>query len=146
MFRFKHLRFIGALTSVALTFSGIGLAEAAPVRMAPSATLAPESSITDVRAKRVVRHRAVRRNNNAGAAAVFGMFGTLLGAAIANDRYDDYSYYSYGYTNGYGYAPSYSQGPVYRGNVRGYYGQQPGRYGYGGHRGTIGGAGPCLHR
>ena len=30
-----------------------------------------------------------------------------LGAAIASNRYDNYSYYSYGYPNGYGWSPGY---------------------------------------
>ena len=88
------------------------------------------------------RHYYYRRHNNAFPAAALGLFAGALGAAMANDYYDDgyyssgYGYPSYGY--GYGY-PSYGYAtpawrPRYYGS-RNVYSGPVFRGGYGGGRG-----------
>jgi len=63
---------------------------------------------------RVARHV---RQSGPGPAAMLGLFGALAGAAISNNRYENYSYQSYGYANDY-YAPrgSYGYAPQYGGD------------------------------
>jgi hypothetical protein len=99
MYRSKHLRVTGVLAGCLLTLSITAAATAMPINLIGTAT--PQTLMTDVRYRRSIPP-----------AAVFGLFGAVLGAAIANsnnDNYDNYSYYAYG--------PSYSGG--YRGGVGG---------------------------
>lgn len=104
----------GALATLLLTTAP---SHAAPVNLVGQAVLAPLAPVIEARV-RVRRH--VRRQNGPGPAAVLGIFGAVVGAAFANNRYENYSYQSYGYANdyyapgyGYGYAPHYGSG--YRG-------------------------------
>ena len=98
------------------------------------------------------RRRVVR--NAPGAAAVLGMFGALLGGAIAADRYNNYSNYTYGpsYDPGYRDGPVYAPAPFYRGGqprFRGPRGVNIGPRGFirgGAPRAGIPGAGSGIHR
>lgn len=116
MFRSKQSCVVGALTGFLLTLSVPGLATAAPINGGGVAIATPQVPITDVRYRRAIPP-----------AAVLGLFGAVLGAAIANsnyDNYDNYSYYAYGQPYGYGYGGG--------GRVRGGGGHARGG---GGHRG-----------
>jgi hypothetical protein len=113
----------GAFAGAALVLSASGAAIAAPMPIAAASVVKSPSLATDVRA----RVRA-RRGGSAVPGAVLGLFGAALGAAVAGNRYDNYSYYSYGYPNGYGYSPGYGGVPAYG------YGR-PGWGGRGGWRG-----------
>ena len=131
MTRSSLSRMAGAFAGAALVLSTSGAAIAAPTSIAGKGVVAPPSVIADVR----YRGR-VRRGGGAVPGAVLGLFGAALGAAVAGNRYDNYSYYSYGYPNGYGYAPSYGGVPYYGGGQPGFGGRR-GAYG-GGRMGAIG--------
>ena len=120
MTRSSLLRMAGALVGAALVLSPIGAARAAPMGVAGHNSMTRPSMITEVRAR-----ARIRRGRSAVPGAALGLFGAALGAAIASNRYDNYSYYSYGYPNGYGYSPGYGGVPGY-----GY-----GRPGWGGNHG-----------
>ncbi len=147
-----YLRVTAACLGVVMTLATIDLTQAAPIRMQGVSTIAPDSLITDVRVRhrRHYRHyyRHHRRYNAAIPGAVLGLFGAALGAAVANDRYEEYPGYSdgYGYDQGYGYG--YNPGYVYAqpsfGGPGGYIGG--GHRGYGGHfgRGPRGGGGRAF--
>ena len=132
MTRSSLSRMAGAFAGAALVLSTSGAAIAAPTSVAGIGVVSSPSDVIDVRARGRVR----RGGGNAIPGAVLGLFGAALGAAVASDRYDNYSYYSYGYPNGYGYAPSYGGVPYYGGGQRGFGGQ---RGGFGG--GRMGGGG-----
>ncbi len=78
---------------------------AAPTSVITNSVVMPASDISLIRKRRVVRRSSV------GPAAVLGLFGAIIGGAIANDRYDNYSNYSYGDPYGYSYSPGYRQSP-----------------------------------
>ena len=121
MTRSSLSRMVCAFAGAALILSTSGAAIAGPMTFAGKGAIASPSLVTDVRA----RVRARRGSSSAVPGAVLGLFGAALGAAVAGNRYDNYSYYSYGYPNGYGYSPGYGGSPAY-----GY-----GHSGWGGRRG-----------
>jgi hypothetical protein len=94
MFHSIQSRFAGALTGVLLAFCAPGLAKAGPMSFPGAAIVTPQAPIVDVRYYR--RYPAVP-------AIAFGLFGAILGAAIADGDYDNYDYYGYG-------GPGYSGG------------------------------------
>jgi len=128
MFHFRPLYVVGALTGVMLTFGAPDLAAAGPMSFPGAGAVTSNTSA-------IVEVRHYRRYSPAPAIA-FGLFGALLGSAIANSEYDNYNNYDY-----YGYGgPSYSSGPGYvggwngAGHRGGYYGGHHGGYYGGGHR------------
>ena len=121
----------GAFAGAALILSTTGAVIAAPTSVAGAIIVSSPSGLVNVRAQ-----VHARRRGNAIPGAVLGLFGAALGAAVASQRYDNYSYYSYGYPNGYGYAPAYGGVPYYGGGQRGFGGP---RGGFGG--GRMGGGG-----
>ena len=116
MSHFKLSCVAGALTGVLLAFGVSDLAAAGPMSFPGAGTVTPQTSpIVDVR----YYHRY-----SAAPAVAFGMFGALLGAAIADSQYDNYDYYGYG-------GPYYSGGPGYVGGWNG--GHHGGHYSGGNH-------------
>jgi hypothetical protein len=90
MFHFRPSYVAGALTGVLLAFSVPGLASAGPMSFAGVTTVTPQTStIVDVR---------YYRRYPVAPAIAFGLFGALLGSAIADSDsdYDNYDYYGYG--------------------------------------------------
>ena len=124
-------RRVAALVGTLAVFSVLAPAGAAPIGIARLEAAAPASLIEPVRAR--TRYRAAQRNSGVPA-ALLGIFGAVAGAAIASDRYNNYSRYSYGYPDGYGYGydPGYVQRPAYGYYGGGYYGRG---HRYGGYRG-----------
>ena len=108
MTRSSLSRLVATVAGAALIFCESGVAFAAPMPSAAASTMTSPSLVVPARA----RVRA-RRRSSAVPRAVLGLFGAALGAAIASNRYDNYSYYSYGYPNGYGYSPGYGGVPAY---------------------------------
>ena len=100
---------IASILAVALMMVPMGAVEAMPLGIAGASVTTLESSILDVRYRRPIRRRAV------GPAAVMGLFGALIGGAIASSRYDNYSDYSYGPSYGYYGSPGYVGNPGYSG-------------------------------
>jgi hypothetical protein len=130
-------------SAFAATFLSLAMpmgASAGPMSFVRSETAQRSPLIEEARAR--VIHRRVRRSGVPQ--AVLGLFGAALGAAIASDRYDNYSYYSYGYPNGYGYNPGYVGAPGRAGGARGHFGggrgASPGRGPRGGGAGRAPGA------
>jgi hypothetical protein len=146
MFCLSSSSFAGALTGVLLALTTSNAAMAAPLNFAGPAVVAPTTLITEVRYRRRIGRHYGRRNDAAGA-AVLGLFGTVLGAAIANNGYNNYSYQSYGYPNDYGYGPGYGSAGAYGyGSGR----SSTPRHGFGGrgrsaHAGLVGGHGRRLY-
>ena len=133
MFCSRQSTIAGALTGALLVLSACDVATAAPISFAGPAVVAPQTMITDVRARARVR-RHYRGRSGVGPSAILGMFGAVMGAAALANSYDNYSNYSYGGLNNYGYSPGYG----------GCYG---GRGGFGGGRGGhAGGRRPCRRR
>ena len=87
--------------------------------------------ITDVRARARVR-RHYHGRSGVGPSAILGMFGAVMGAAALANSYDNYSNYSYGGLNNYGYSPGYGGGGGYAGRG-GFGGGRGGHAGGGGH-------------
>jgi hypothetical protein len=141
---FKTVTIAGALTGVVLVLSACDVATAAPISFAGPAVVAPQTMITDVRARARVR-RHYRGRSGVGPSAILGMFGAVIGAAALANSYDNYSNYSYGGLNNYGYSPGYGGGGGYggRGGFGGGSGGHAGGGGHGGggHGGHAGGGG-----
>jgi len=117
MSQFRPSFVAGALTGVLLAFSVPGLAAAGPMSFPGAGTVTPHpSTIVDVR----YYHRYP-----AAPAIAFGLFGAVLGSAIADSQYDNYDYYGYS-------RPYYSSGPGYVGGWNG--ARHRGGYYGGGHR------------
>ena len=128
-----------ALVSATFTFSTVGGANAAPTTIASGALLSASSPVTEIRYRRRVRRGGI------GPAAVLGLFGAVLGGAIANGGYDNYSNYSYGAPNDYGYAPGYVPAPVHGGGGgRVFSGRGGGGHFGGGARGGGGGGAHAI--
>lgn len=113
MTRSSLLLATGLVAATALIASVSGGAVAAPLGFASGivASATNPLPIVDIRAR--ARQRVRRGSNGAPVAAVLGLFGAALGAAVASDRYNNYSYGAYGYPGGYGYAPGYGYSPGY---------------------------------
>lgn len=109
---------VRTIAAAALLTGSHGLAEAAMMHAPPPGVVQQQqsSNIQLVR-HRIVHHKVYRRRaRGVGPAAVLGLFGAIVGAGIAQQRYDSYSYgaygqpyYSYGqpnyyYAQPYGYA------------------------------------------
>ncbi len=128
----SHL--VGTLTAIAL-LSGIhNVAQASFLVPATQNFTSLHAPIINIAAKKKVVHKrkVVRRsNNNLAPAAMLGLFGAILGAGIASDRYDNYSNYSYG-------QPYYNYNQPYYTYQQPYYGGSPwggnGPVGRAGHR------------
>ncbi len=117
-----------AFLAATLSFSTFGAANAGPLGVARPILTQTGPQIDQIRYRPHARHAFLRRHHRrgAGAAAVFGMFGAVLGAAIANSRREDDGYYGAPvYSPEPGYAPdagyyvdqpavTYAPGPVYR--------------------------------
>lgn len=129
MFRFTQSTIATALTGLLLALSACDIATAAPMSFAGVAVVAPQTVLVDARA-RVRRH--YRGRSGVGPSAVLGMFGAVIGAAALANSYDNYSNYSYGGLNNYGYSPGFGGG---YGGGGGFDGQRGGRAGGGGHFG-----------
>ena len=116
---FKHV-FTAALAAILLVGLLPQAATAMPVTAGTGVVFAPQSALTVIR----YRRRVVRRAP--GAAAVLGLFGAILGGAIAADRYDNYSNYTYGpsYDPGYRGGRVYAPAPIYRGRQPGFRGSR----------------------
>lgn len=109
-------RIAGAMTGLMLFLSGYAVAPAiaSPIHVMGSDVMRSQQLATEVRHRRPIRkYRYGRRSDAAGQAAVLGLFGALVGAAVANRGHHNYSYYSYGSPSDYGYAPYYDRGPGY---------------------------------
>ena len=116
MLHFRQTYVAGALAGVLLAFSVPDLAAAGPMSFPGASSVTPQTStIVDVR----YCHRYP-----AGPAIAFGLFGALLGSAIADSEYDNDDYYGYG-------GPYYSGGPGYVGGWNG--GHRGGHYSGGNH-------------
>ena len=135
MLRTIKQRAVCAIFASLIGLSAGEVATAAPLSMPAASVLSPSAHIEQARYRpRPVKRRPVRRRHhggNAGAAAAIGVFGAVLGAAIANSQRDE-DYYPgpvyrgapvydpdpgyYEPNPGYGYepAPVYRGGPVYR--------------------------------
>ena len=122
MLRTIKQRAVCAIFASLIGLSAGEVATAAPLSMPAASVLSPSAHIEQARYRpRPVKRRPVRRRHhggNAGAAAAIGVFGAVLGAAIANSQRDE----------------DYYPGPVYRGAPvydpdPGYYEPNPG-YGY----------------
>ena len=109
MFRSRQSTVAGALAGVLLVLPACDLAAAAPISFAGPAVVAPRTMITDVRARAQVR-RHYRGRSGVGPSAILGMFGAMAGAAALANSYDNYSNYSYGGLNNYGYSPGFGGG------------------------------------
>jgi hypothetical protein len=133
MFRSRQSTVAGALAGVLLLLSACEVATAAPISFAGPAVAAPQTMITNVRARARVR-RHYHGRSGVGPSAILGMFGAVMGAAALANSYDNYSNYSYGGLNNYGYSPGYGGG----GGGGGGYG---GRGGFAGGRGRHAGGG-----
>ena len=143
MFRSRPSRIAGALTGVLLALSPLEAAIAAPMSLAGSAVGAPRTVLADVRYRGGVRHH-YRRRSGIGPSAIFGLFGAAMGAAALANSYDNYSNYSYGGMNNYGYSPGFGGGGGVCGGGRG--GFRGGHGGGGGGGGHAGGRGRGGHR
>jgi len=142
MFRSRQSTVAGVLAGVLLLLSACDVATAAPISFAGPAVAAPQTMIIDVRARARVR-RHYRGRSSVGPSAILGMFGAVMGAAALANSYDNYSNYSYGGLNNYGYSPGYGGGGGYGGRG-GFAGD---RSGFGGGRGGhAGGGGRGGHR
>ena len=103
-------------SSVAATMAGVVLAlalpasaVAGPMRVARSAIISPSTGAMEAVYRRPARRHGV------GPGAVLGLFGAIVGGAIASQRYNNYSSYAYGSPNDYGCAPGYLGGPCFAG-------------------------------
>ena len=94
----------------------------------------------EVRYRGRVRHH-YRDRSGVGPSAIFGMFGAVIGAAALANSYDNYSNYSYGGLNNYGYSPGYGGGYGGGGGFGGGRGGHGGGHLGGGHVGGGGHAG-----
>ena len=122
MLRIIRQRALCAVFASLIGLSTGEVATAAPLSMPAASVLSPAVHVEQARYKaRPVQRRPVRRRRhggNAGAAAAIGVFGTVLGAAIANSQREE-EYYP---------GPVYRRAPVYDPDP-GYYEPNPG-YGY----------------
>ena len=134
MFRSRPSCIAGALTGVLLALSPLEAAMAAPMSLAGSAVVAPQTVIADVRYRSRARHH-YRRRSGVGPSAIIGLFGAAMGAAALANSYDNYSNYSYGGLDNYGYSPGFGGGGGFGGG-RGFGGG--GGRGAGGHAGSGG--------
>jgi len=149
MFRLK-LAYLGAAVGcLVLPLTALDVANAGPIAVVRGSVLSPSDSdqspsdlITDIRYRRPIRHR-----RGVGPAAVLGLFGAVLGGIAASQRYDNYSYDSYGQPYDYGYSPGYVSGPIYRGGAgrAGFGGRGGGARGGGARGGGAHGAGGGVH-
>ena len=107
----KKIGIAGTVACLIFTACNSESAFAGPIRVVRSDLLIESSMATEVRYRRRVRRGAI------GPGAVLGLFGALIGGAIASSRYNNYSDYAYGQPYGYdyGYAPGYSGGAVFGG-------------------------------
>jgi hypothetical protein len=115
------IRLVGiALVASLLAAPSVETANAAPLSVAGPSIVQPESQVDQVKyravRRKVVRHRGRR---GVGPGAVLGVFGAVVGAAIANSRRNDDYYYDRGYGPGYVVAPE----PDYYYDQPGYYNQ-----------------------
>ena len=80
---------------------------AGPVGLSQPNSVTIERLTLDARARTAHRRGGVRQSGP-GPAAVLGLFGAIVGGALANsNRYENYSYQSYGDANDYGYGRRY---------------------------------------
>jgi len=135
MFPSRESRIAMAMTGALLALCPLEAAMAAPMSLAGAAIVAPRTAIADARHRGSAR-RHYRRGSRVGPSAIIGLFGAALGAAALANRYDNYSNYSYGGMNDYGYSPGYGGGGGFGGGGRGGFGG--GRGGFGGHGGGRG--------
>ncbi len=145
MFRSRPSCIARALTGVLLALSPLEAAMAGPMSLAGSAVVAPQTVIADVRYRGRARHH-YRRRSGIGPSAIFGLFGSTMGAAALANSYDNYSSYSYGGMNNYGYSPGFGGGAGFGRGRGGRGGFGGGRGGHGGGGGHAGGGGRGGHR
>jgi hypothetical protein len=122
MRRFRNLLLAATFAGSALTMPAVDMAVAAPLSVAPASVVQGGQMVEQIKYR--PKRRVVRRHaRGPNPAAVLGVFGAVVGAAIANSRRDDDYYDGGGYAPGYytpqpDYydAPAYGYGgPVYRG-------------------------------
>jgi hypothetical protein len=149
MFRFTQPTIAAALIGVLLALPACDIAAAASMSFAGAAVVAPKTILVDARARARVRHH-YRGRSGVGPSAILGMFGAMAGAAALANSYDNYSNYSYGGLNNYGYSPGFGGGYGGRGGFGGGRGGHAGggHFGGGGHvgGGGHGGGGRGGHR
>jgi hypothetical protein len=138
MSRSRQSAIAGVLTGILLVFPVSDLAKAAPVIFVGTAVVAPKAEIVEVRYRGHVRHH-YRGRSGVGPSAILGMFGAVIGAAALANSYDNYSNYSYGGLNNYGYSPGYGGGGGFGG------GRGGGGHVGGGRGGFVGGRGGGGH-
>jgi len=146
--RSRQSAIAGVLTGVFLVFPVSDQARATPVIFAGTAVVAAQGQIVEARYRSRVRHH-YRGRSGVGPSAILGMFGAVIGAAALANSYDNYSNYSYGGLNNYGYSPGYGGGYGGGGGFGGGRGGHGGGHVGGGHAGSGGqraGGGHGGHR
>ncbi len=97
---------LSVIAAAVLASGTYSLAEAGMMTGAATALGQQHGALIHVVKRRIVHHRVYRRRHGIGPAAALGLFGAVIGAGIASERYDNYSNYAYG-------QPYYSYGQPY---------------------------------